>query len=82
MPLNSPFCLQKSKIDRFENLRLRIDRFDRTSRTCANDATAIHFFTNTFNILLFRSQFGLKCAIHDDQYSSSSTEIGNWKVPF
>ena len=37
-PLNSPFCLQKSKVDRSENLHLKIDRF---SRTCANDATSI-----------------------------------------
>ena len=28
-----------SKIDRFENLRLKIDRFGQTSQTCAKDAT-------------------------------------------
>ena len=39
MPLYSLFSLQKSKIDRFENLCLKIDRFSQTSRTCANDAT-------------------------------------------
>jgi hypothetical protein len=52
--------LQKLRIDRFENLPLKIDRFGRTSRTCAKDATeyCTKFYYKWIFLHIFRREQG------------------------